>query len=1036
MASTHLIFFQQFRLDLLNQQLWRGEEPIPLRAKTLAVLRYLIEHAGRLVTREELVKTVWPDISGAEQGPKRCILELRAALDDTARSPQFIETVGRRGYRFIASLSTTSPVSSAEFRVLSSPPQPTPSPQSLTPPLVGRETELAQLHYWLEKALSGERQVVFVAGEPGIGKTSLVETFLMEIEGWGLGVGEQGTRGWGLGISPFPPQHLTPNPQSPIPNLWIGRGQCIEHYGEGEAYLPVLEALGQLAKGPERALLLDLLRRYAPSWLMQLPTLVTERELETLQRKLQGVTRQRMLREIAAALTALAAEIPVVLVLEDLHWSDYSTLDFLTALAQHRESARLLLIGTYRPVEMFANGHPLRTVTQELLSHGQAHELPLEGLTRAAVEGYLDTRFPQHAFPDRFANLLQLRTGGNPLFLVNLITDLVDQGLLTQDGHKWALRGALTVVEERVPDSSRHLIEKQIARLTPETQQLLEAASVAGAEFAAAAVAAALDGDEEKIEEQCEVLVRREQFLRRAGTDEWPDGTRTARYGFRHALYQQLWYERVPLQRRQRLHLRIGGRQEKAYGSRAAEFAAELAVHFERGREYQHAIHYLQQAGENAVRRSAQREAVTLLSRGLTLLQSLPDASERVQHELFLQVTLGASLVATKGYAAAEVEAAYIRALALCQQMGETPRLFPVLWGLWAVYAVRAQHRKALELGEQLFDVAQRQQDPAFLIQAHWAVAQPALFLGDFTRAQEHFTQALTLYDPQKHSPAQSPVFRAGQDPGVNALAMGARIPWFLGYPDQALTRVYTALSLAEELRHPLSLGYALGAVGIIHHLRREGPGARERGEAAIALCREHGLLFYQALGLMWQGWGMTEQGEWEEGIALMQEGFATWRALGAEIGLTHYLTSLVEAYAKAGRIAEAKTVLAEAFSLVEKNDERFYEAELYRLKGELTLQKLSVVSNQLSATNPKSLTPNPQLEAEACFLKAIEIARKQQAKSLELRAALSLSRLWQRQRKRQEAHRRLSAIYYWFTEGFETVDLHEAKILLETLRN
>jgi predicted ATPase len=445
-------------------------------------------------------------------------------------------------------------------------------------------------------------------------------------------------------------------------------------------------------------------------------------------------------------------------------------------------------------------------------------------------------------------------------------------------------------------------------------------------------------------------------------------------------------------------------------------------------------VRYLQQAGEQAIRRSAYSESISLAAKGLELLQTLPETPERDRQELHCQVSLGAALVATKGYAAPEVETAYLRALDLCQRAGEAPHLFPVLWGLWAVYAVRADHTKALTLGERLLALAQQQQDPAFLVQAHWAMGQPLLFLGVLARAGEHFAQGVALYDPQRHRPDQSPVFRAGQDPGVNCLAMAARIPWLLGYPDQAVQKVHEALALAHSLRHPLTLGYALGAAAIIHQLRREPRETQECADTAIALCTEHGLSFYLALGRIWRGWTLTEQGELGEGIALLQQGLTVWRALGAEIGLTHYLTPLIEAHRKAGHLQEAETVLAEAFALVEKNAEHFYEAELYRLKGELILQEFQVSGSKFQVTNPQSLIPNPQAEAEACFQKAIEIARTQQAKSLELRATVSRARLWQRQGKKADARLMLQEICSWFTEGFDTADLEGAKNLLGEL--
>lgn len=1027
MQYKKIYLFQDFILDLDNARLFHGQTPCKLRPKAFAMLRYFVERPGQLVTKDELFQALWPNIVVDKATLTGCIRELRTALNDNSKQPRCIETVPTRGYRFIAPLSTKSPISRSTFHNLHSEkkqPQGVYETGNLKPDslLVGRDAELAQLHRWFEKAQRGECQIVFVTGEPGIGKTLLVDTFLQEL--------------------------------ARTYRCWQMRGHCIELYGESEAYLPVLDALGQIAKEVGEAALLRILRRHAPSWLEHFPALFPEAEIPPVSGP--GVTRQRRLRELTQALMALTSETPLVFLLEDLHWSDYSTLNFLSTLAQNSEPTRLFVIGTYRPVEVLTTAHPLQAVAQELFAHKRAQVIRLGGLTTTAVTEYLAARFSQHALPEGFAATLQSRTEGNPLFLVNLTNDLVDQHLITQSDGTWTLKGTVQTVTARIPDSSRFLIEKQMARLTPEVGLILEAASVAGAEFAVAAIAPGLALPEEQVEEQCATLVRQELFLRPTETSTWPDGTQTARYSFRHALYQQLWYERVPALRRRRLHAHIGRRYEEAYGQRTHEIAAELATHFERGQKHHQAWRYLCQAGENAVRRGAVQEAVTLFTRGITLLQTLPETPERDRQELLCQATLGAALVATKGYAASEVETAYMRALELCQRIGEASHLFPVLWGLWAVYAVRADHTKALGLGEQLLELAQQQQDPAFLVQAHWALGQPLLFMGALARAREHFAQGVALYDPQRHRPDQSPVFRAGQDPGVNCLAMAARIPWAVGYPDQAVQKVNEALAFAHSLRHPLTLAYALGAAAIIHQLRREPREAQRYADTAIALCTEHELSFYLALGRIWRGWALTEQGELAEGLASLQEGLSTWRALGAEIGLTHYLTPLIEAHRKAGHLGEAEAVLAEAFALVEKNAERFYEAELYRLRGELTLQKegtrgwgLGTSSSSPQTPSLEPLAPNgAELEAEECFRTAITIARQQQAKALELRAAMNLVRLRQQQAARSathktqhvtsgtlaEAHRMLSDVYNWFTEGFDTTDLQEAKQLLEEI--
>ncbi|HEV8712367.1 MAG TPA: AAA family ATPase [Candidatus Binatia bacterium] len=731
MKAQPLLLFPPFRLDMGNEQLWHGAHAVVLRPKTFAVLRYLVEHPGRLVTKEEVLDAVWGQTVVSESVLKSCIRELRKALADAAQTPRYIETVHRRGYRWIAE--------TRDWRLETSPP--TPQVSSLKPQvstLVGREAELTQLHEWLEKALEGERQIVFVTGEPGIGKTTVVEAFLEQI---------QEARGWRLETRSSSPQASGLKTQAS--SLWIGRGQCIEHYGAGEAYLPVLEALGRLCREPGGERLIKLLSQHAPTWLVQMPALLSPVELEALQRKVLGATPERMLREMAEAMEALTAERGLVLRFEDLQWSDYSTLNLISYLAARRqERARLLMIGTYRPVEVLGHGHPLRAVTQELRVHGHCAELPVRWLTEAAVAQYLAVRFDirvQHRpgfstgqVPfQSLAQVIHQHTEGNPLFMVNVVEHMVAQGSLVQVKGRWVLRGGVEEVAVSVPENLRQMIEKHLDRLSPEEQRVLEVASVAGMEFSAATVAAGVEAAGDEVEERCAGLARRGQFLQVRGLAEWPDGTVATRYGFIHALYQEIVYQRVPAGRRVHLHRRIGEREEAAYGKRAGEIAAELAVHFERGRDYHRTVHYLQQTGENAARRHAYRETIDHLTKGLELLQTLPDTPERLQKELLLQTTLGPALIATKGQAAPEVGKVYARAYELCQQEGESSQLFTVSRGLRFFYLARGEFQTAYELSEQLLRLAQRLHDPALLLEAHHALGALLFWLGEFASAQK-----------------------------------------------------------------------------------------------------------------------------------------------------------------------------------------------------------------------------------------------------------------------------------------------------------
>ncbi len=402
-------------------------------------------------------------------------------------------------------------------------------------------------------------------------------------------------------------------------------------------------------------------------------------------------------------------------------------------------------------------------------------------------------------------------------------------------------------------------------------------------------------------------------------------------------MYQQLWHERVSPTQLQHYHRHIGERKEQAYGERAREIAFELAVHFEQGREYRKAVQYLQQAGENAVQRSANVEAISHLTKGLELLKTLPHTSELVRQELGLQMTLGPVLMAAKGYAAPEVERAYARARELCQQSGETPQLSQVLSGLCGVYVVRAEHRTAYELGEQLLSLAENQHDTTCLIQAHYTLGASSFLLGELTAARVHLEQSLALYTLQEH---RFLAFVYGHDPGMSSLSFAALALWQLGYPDQALKSSEAAVTLAREVAHPFSLAYALTIVAWCHQLRGVGQRAKEQAEAGIALSTEHGVPLFLAMGAILRSWALAEQGQGEEGIAQIRQGMAAQRATGAEIFFPSYLAMLAEAYGKVGQAEEGLTFLAEALATVKRTEERYWEAELYRLYGKLSLRR------------------------------------------------------------------------------------------------
>jgi DNA-binding winged helix-turn-helix (wHTH) protein/predicted ATPase len=1009
--------FEEYELDVLRYELRCAGKLVKLEPQVFNILAYLIQHRDRLITKEEILEQLWPGRFVSEATITSRLTAVRRAIGDRGREQRLIQTLHGRGYRFIASVEehvTEERVTRGQepHKMPAGVPMKETLPNAVatakTSRTVGREAELARLRQWFQRALRGTRQVVFVIGEAGLGKTTLVEAFLQEV-----GVGER---------------------------LLIAHGQCIEHYGPGEPYLPVLEALGGLCKAPGSQDLIALLTRQAPTWVVQMPWLIPGAELEVLQRRVTGATQERMLREMAEALAMVAAEQQLILVLEDLHWSDYPTLDLVAWLARQQEPARLLVLGTYRPADVSMQGHPLPAVVQELKVHRQAEVLALTSLTEAAVAEYLRLRFRGHILPSGLAPLIRQRTEGNPLFMMNVVDAWEAEGWLEEDAGIRSLAMGLERLGQGVPESLRQMLIQQLERLSVEEQRVLEAASVAGVEFSAAAVAAGLEIGVVEAESRCEDLARRQQWLRSIGIDEWPDGTVAGRYVFIHALYHNVVYERITAARRIHLHRRLGTCEEEAFGLQARDIAAELAVHFEHGRDYRRAVQYLRYAAETASQRYAHREAIEYVRRALELLKVTPNTAQVIRQELELQLALGPSLMVTRGFASPEVAETYARARQLCEQLGDRQQLFPALFGLWRSSHVRARLPTACELGEQLVALANTADDPALLVEAYGPLGQTLCVQGEVTQARDHLQRVVTLYEPRPQNPL---AVRFGYDPGVYAHAMVGWTLWLLGYPEQALLQSRKALALAQEQAHPFTLSLTLATDAILQFMRHEGDTSLEQIEASLMLSTEYGFPYLKALGTVLQGRGWVRSQGVEVGIAHMRQGLVALRATGAEVLRPCLLALLAEACASGGQIEAGLSALDEAMIAANRHTERFFEAELYRLRGELVLRQVTAegsrlppqeIRTTLGVSTEESDRPCPHLEAETSFLTALDIARHQKARSLELRAVVSLSRLWRQHGKQKEARQLLWEIYHWFTEGFETPDLQAARILLEEL--
>jgi DNA-binding winged helix-turn-helix (wHTH) protein/predicted ATPase len=979
------------RIEPENELAWCGEKRLRLSPRAFAVLRYLAEHPDRLIMKEDLLSSVWRDTIVSDAALATCIRDLRKALGDSSDAPRYIQTVHRRGFRFIGPVAPRTAVGAEESRPRAHGEHASIAAGGAAASLVGREPEFRRLRDRLQRARAGQRQLVFVTGEPGMGKTALVEAFLVDLD-------EAGLR--------------------------VGRGQCVEQYGAGEAYLPVLEALGRLGRGAARERLVEILKRHAPTWLAQLPGLLADTEVEAVQRRAAGTTRERMLREIVEALDALTVDAPLVLLLEDLHWSDSATIDLLGMLARRREPARLLVLATYRPADVAGTAHPLRAVKQELQVHGYCEELPLEFLDLSAVDEFLLGRFPGHRFPPELARALHRTTDGNPLFLVNTVDFLVGRGQLREVDGRWEVAGLVEDIASRTPETLWQMVERQVERLTADEQAMLTVGSVAGAEFSAAVAVA--DGiDPEVGELTCEALARRGQFLRATGVAEWPDRTVAGRYAFIHTLYQQVLYARAPVGDRLRLHLRTGQRLERGYAERAGEIASELAVHFAHGRDFERAVRYRRQAGEHALRQHAYREAADHAMRALDLLEAWPQSPERNEQELALQFMLGAALTATHGYGALEVARTYARARELCERVGDTGQLLPVLLGLGRFHQGRGELEIARGLGTRLLAIANATRDAIVSLAAANAMGIMEFYAGDFDAALAHLERAIGLYEPGEHSPNRSSAFRAGQDPGVSCMVYAGLTLQALGYPTRAAARMREALALARSLDHPFSVVYACHFAAGFHIFGREPEAVQELESTALAHATEYGYRLFSTMGAIHRGWALAEQSRSEEGLALMREGLATLNAAGIALRRPVFLALLAEVYGKIGQPAKGLDAVTEALAVSSRTGQHHWDAELHRLKGTLRLQ----AQRESAPQDPAAVK-----EAESSFLEAIDIARRQRARSFELRASTSLCRLWAEQGKTAEAGALLSDAYNSVTDGLDTADRREARLLLEDL--
>jgi predicted ATPase len=839
-------------------------------------------------------------------------------------------------------------------------------------PLVGRDQEWQSLLSLWVQAKEGKGQVALLSGEAGIGKSRLVYKLKEQV--------------------------------AQEPGSWLTPCQCLSYY-QNSALYPIIDLLERLVLGFEREETPQQKLSKLEGWLVQygfslpettplfasllsIPLGENYPPLNLAPEQIKQKTNQALL----TVLLKRAAEQPLLFVMEDLHWADSSTLELLSLLMDQVPSAPICLLLTFRP-----------EFTPPWEMHPYLNHFSLNRLPSSQTEAMIGRLTQGKALPADVLKDLVLKTDGVPLFVEELTKMVLESGLLKEQESSFELSGPLPPLS--IPTTLQDSLLARLDKLAT-VKDVLQLAATIGQEFTYILLRAVSQLEDGSLQYELSRLVGAELLYQNGMPPE-------ARYVFKHALIQDAAYQQQLRSKRQISHQRIALVLEKEFPETGEAQPELVAHHYTEAGLVEQALPYWLKAGRRAMERSANVEAINHLTKGIELLKKLDETPAHLEQELEFLTTLGPAQQALKGFGAPEVRQTYTRAQELTQKVGETPQLFPALWGVWYFYAIRPEEKKAVELGEQLVTLAQRLQDPTLLMVAYRSLGASLFVYGEPAQALECLRKGIALYDPQKH---RSLAFVYGQDIGVVCKGWMAFSLLLLGYPDQSEEMGLEAIQMARALSHPLTLSYALATGDFNFLILRKPEQAKEIAQENIKLSGDQGFIFFYTHSIMKLG-VLADQSQVEEGIGQTRAGMAGLDGAGAALLLPFYQVLVAERLIGLGKIEEGLAAVAEGLATVERGEEHIWEADLYRAKGDLLLIK-----------------GESETEAETCFQQALHIAKQQDAKWYQLRAAMSLSRLWHKQGKTEDACRMLSEVYDWFSEGFDTVDLKEAKALLESL--
>jgi tetratricopeptide (TPR) repeat protein len=847
---------------------------------------------------------------------------------------------------------------------------------------VGRAKIRGELNAAFDHVRRERGLMICVSGEPGIGKSTLVDDFLADVA------------------------------ETTNSACHVARGRCSERLEGTEAYLPLLDALEDLLRTDDGGLT-SMMKAVAPLWYgLVAPTPQGEPGERIITQPRTG-GQERLKRELMAFLIEACRTRPMILFFDDMQWVDISTTDMLAYVTRHFASLPLFIAVAYRPEELLVQKHPFLAMKRDLQGRGLCREVALQFLTRDEIAQYIGLKFPHHQFPQSFVDLIHVKTEGNPLFVVDVLRYLVDRGVLSEGDGTWPLTRTIPDIATELPESVRGIIQGKIDILSDSDRRLLVAASVQGYEFDAAVVARVFGIDASEAEDELDTLDRVHGFVRRVREQEFPDGTLTLRYRFVHVLYQNMLYASLTPARKQSTSRAVGKALEQFYGERAADIALELAILYETARDFSRAADYFSAAAENAAGVFAYEEAFVLSRRALSALGTLADDTERRRRELPILITAGVAARAIRGFSSPEVRELSDRASALCVEFDEARQFARVLWGLVASNVVSLRLDSAQEATDRLADLARDSRDPVVMVHEIIGTGLVRYHRGEFEMAAKDFGRATAACTMDMR---RSVCADFGYDPAAPIYLSWCL--WFLGFPNRAVRAMDDALQQSHELGHRYSLAMAMTFASAVDCWRGDWDRLKRDNDRALAISKEEGYSYFIATCTFLEGLWQSRQGERKKGLVQMREGLDSLRTMHGCSSLRRFTTEYAQEAALDGQLDEALDLVAAETKAM--NTDRFWAAELRRVTGEL----LSRRGGRADVSR-----------AERCFEEAIAVAQAQQAKSLELRATISLARLWHSMGKSRDAALRLSEIYGWFTEGFDSADLQEARTLLWATR-